>query len=108
MKKLRLLIVLIVIALISIGCNATSCDGCFGNKTQVDFTKTYDWIYVKVSYDDTWEKYHIQQWREYGTNECNQVQVKLDDGTILLFTNVPYILVRGNGFEFEFEGEQNG
>lgn len=100
MRRIRLILLFILSILFLTGCNATSCDGPFGNETQFDFTKTYDYIYVKVSYDDTWEKYHIQQWCEY---DDNAVQVKLDDGTIILFTNVPYILVRGNNFNFEFE-----
>lgn len=100
MKKIRLFIISLLLIIILSGCKVTSCDGLFGNETQMDLTKTYNYIYVKVSYDDTWEKYHIQQWCEY---DDNAVQVELDDGTIILFTNVPYILVRGNGFEFDFE-----
>lgn len=91
MKKIRLIIIFLVLVITLVGCNATSCDGCYGNKTTFDFTKTYEHALVKIK--DKWVTLDIKQWNDY---EGEQIQLLLNDGTIILTTAYNCILYSGD------------
>lgn len=90
MRRLFIIIAIFTICLFSFGCNQTECDGCFGNQTTFDFTKTYEHAYVKIG--EKWTVVDVKQWNDY---EGEQIQIVLQDGTVLLFSSVNCILFSG-------------
>lgn len=70
--------------------NYTSCDGCYGNKTTFDFTKTYEHALIKI--EDEWVTVDVEQWNDY---EGEQIQLLLKDGTVLLIHSQNCILYTG-------------
>lgn len=94
MKKFIRTSIFIFVAFMSLslmsGCNATDCDGCEGNKTTFDFTKTYEHALIKVK--DEWITVEVKQWNDY---EGEQIQLLLKDGTVLLINSNSCILYSG-------------
>lgn len=80
MKKFvaRLTIAAVLLMTLS-GCNRTIFDT--------------NYVYDKVHLYETDKCYKIKEWRDY---EGEQIQVKLDDGTVLLVSTQKAMLVKGN------------
>lgn len=90
MKRILVIIALVLGIFIFSGCNQTECDGCFGNQTTFDFTKTYENAYVKIG--EEWIKVEVKQWTDY---EGEQIQIVLNDGTVMLLHADNIILYSG-------------
>lgn len=91
MKRLIVIFTLLVSIFLFTSCNQTECDGCFGNQTTFDFTKTYEHAYVKIG--EEWVKLEVKQWTDY---EGEQIQIVLPDGTVMLLHSANCILYSGD------------
>lgn len=84
MKKktsvIKALIVCLLLAMFSIGCNGT-CVGC-GNKTFWDFQYTFNYAYIQLPTGEVIEG-KLQEWNDY---EGEQLQVKINGITYLTST----------------------
>lgn len=92
-KNIKIIILVFAIAISFFtfsSCNATDCDGCEGNKTTFDFTKTYEHALIKVK--DEWITVNVKQWNDY---EGEQIQLLLEDDTVLLINSNQCILYSG-------------
>lgn len=96
MKKIIVIFLMLVMCFTVSGCNCTDCDGCYGNKTTFDFTKTYEEAYVKIK--DEWVHVRVSQWNDY---EGEQIQLLLYDGTVILTSIHNCILYSGELPEVE-------
>ncbi len=90
MKRFIILFVMLFTVFTFISCNQTECDGCYGNQTTFDFTKTYEHAYIKIG--DEWTTVNVKQWMDY---EGEQIQLVLEDNSVLLINSNNCILYSG-------------
>lgn len=86
MKRKHLMTMTILIALLALTVIVlTAC-----NKQILDFNLKFDRAYVKIG--DEWKDVAIKSWNDY---DGEQIQITLQDGTVILTSSVNCILYKG-------------
>ncbi|MGN0805346.1 MAG: hypothetical protein ACI4MS_08185 [Candidatus Coproplasma sp.] len=81
MKKLIIITIILILAVTMIACNYQV----------IDMNYKYDKAYVKIG--EEWQDLNIKAWKDY---EGEQLQLTLEDGTILVVHSLNCILYSGN------------
>ena len=90
MKKLVAIISMLVLMLCFTGCNKQIFDTGY-NKQIFDTNYKFDKAYVKLG--EEWKDLKIQAWTDY--EDVEQLQLKLQDGTVLIVHSANCILYNG-------------
>lgn len=86
MKRKHLVTIAVLIALLVLTVMVlTAC-----NKQIIDFNLKFDRAYVKIG--DEWKDVAIKSWNDY---DGEQIQITLQDGTVILTSSVNCILYKG-------------
>ncbi len=86
MKRKHLVTIAVLIALLVLTVMVlTAC-----NKQILDFNLKFDRAYVKIG--DEWKDVAIKSWNDY---DGEQIQITLQDGTVILTSSVNCILYKG-------------
>lgn len=86
MKRKHLVTITVLIALLVLTVMVlTAC-----NKQVLDFNLKFDRAYVKIG--DEWKDVAIKSWNDY---DGEQIQITLQDGTVILTSSVNCILYKG-------------
>lgn len=92
MKKLIFVLCLILVVSLCLFCLSGCDDDKIGyNKQIFDFNQKYTNAYLKVG--DEWTDVKIKSWNDY---EGEQIQIILEDNTVILTNSVNCILYSGN------------